>query len=102
MDIFGEVSELTQEFRFESLVESEHVVQHEHLSVSTCTSTYAYSRAADGSCDARSKCGRYLLEHDTEAAGFIQQSCVSEQFVSLSLLLGTQTISAELVDTLRR
>lgn len=92
----------TQELRLEALVESQHVVEHQYLAVACVARTDTYHGAADSLGDLCGQCGRYFLQHDGEAAGFVQQLGIMQQLVGLGFLLGTQSVAAKLVDRLRR
>ena len=92
---------MAKELRFETLVESEHVVQHQHLTVAFIAGTDTDNRTRNVVGHTFGQRGRNLLQYNRETARFVQQLGVVQQFLGFCFFFGTQTVSAELVDTLR-
>ena len=101
MHYLGEVGVAAQEARREAAVDAEHVVHHEHLPV--CAPSGSDSDCGYGELgrDLGGELGRYLLEHNREAAYLLQKLCVGNQFAGFLLFAGADAVGAELVDALR-
>ena len=88
----------TQETGGELVVDSQHIVNDEHLSVGTSSGSDADRRNFQFLRNTRSEHGRNLLEHQTETAGFLEQMSVADELVGLGLFLGPNGIGSVFVN----
>ena len=72
------------------------------MAVAADTGADADGRHLQALADFRSKLGRHLLQHDAEAADFLEQLRIGLEFIGLGLFLGPDGVGAKLVDALRR
>ena len=95
------LSKVAQELRLETLCHSECISINQNLSVAAVTSTYSNRYSLHLLAYFSSELSRNLLQHDGKAACFVQRNGVADKFLSLSLFLGTNTITAKLINALR-
>lgn len=88
----------TQETGGELVVDSQHIVNDEHLSVGTSSGSDADRRNFQFLRNTRSEHGRNLLEHQTETAGFLEQMSVADELGRLGLFLGPNGIGPVFVN----
>ena len=74
---FAQLSKMAQELRFEALIQSQHVVENQYLSVGDITRSDTDSRAGYGLGYFFCQCRRNLLKHDGKAASLIQEFSVA-------------------------
>ena len=97
-----QVGVAAQEARREPFVDTQHVVDHEHLAVAARAGADADRRGRNLGGHARGQRRGNLFEHDAETARLAQQVRVAQQFFGLGLLLGADGVGSELVDRLGR
>ena len=97
-----QVGVAAQEAGRKALVDAQHVVDHEHLPVGAAAGADADRGDRQLLRHAFGQHGGNLFEHDGEAAGLFQKTCVAHQLLGLGLFPGADGIGAELVDRLRR
>ena len=97
-----QVGVAAQEAGRKALVDAQHVVDHEHLPVGAAAGADADRGNRQLLRHAFGQHGGNLFEHDGEAAGLFQKTCVAHQLFGLGLFPGADGIGAELVDRLRR
>src|SRR5690606_29523115 len=97
-----EVGILAEKPRFESFVDTQHIVHYEYLSVAAGPSTDPDGGDADGFRYLRCKCSRYLLKYHGKATGIFQYFGIGFKLVGLGIFFCPYGISPEFVDGLWR
>lgn len=89
---------MTQEFRLEAIIHTEHILHHEYLTVNVRAGTDTDNGRAHLTGYACSQLSGNLLKHYGAATHLVKHVGIVEQTFGFGILLGTQSVATEFID----